>query len=96
MAEILRSLVIVTKGRPTAKIEATDIYLFVTGALSAAAFTATQGGNDITFTEGPFIGSMKSFVAKDVGSAMDDLEIHIADTKAAIDKMWLLERYVLT
>jgi len=84
-----------TKGRSAAKIQATDIYLFATGSLSAAAFTATQGGNDITFTDGPAVGSMKSFVAKGAGSAMDDLEIHIADTKTAIDKIWLLERYVL-
>jgi hypothetical protein len=26
---------------------------------------------------------------------MGDLQIKIADTKTAIDKMWLLERYVL-
>jgi hypothetical protein len=84
-----------TKGRPSAKIQATEIYLFATGALPAAAFTATQGGKGIAFTDGPSVGSMKSFVAKDVGSAMDDLEIHIADAKTAIDKIWLLERYVL-
>jgi hypothetical protein len=56
---------------------------------------ATQGGNDVPFTDGQTIGSMKSFVAKDVGAAMDGLTIKIKDTKTAIDKMWLLERYVL-
>jgi len=95
ISKLNEKLPLFTKGRPAAKIQATDIYLFATGSLSVAAFTATQGGNDITFTDGPAVGSMKSFVAKDVGSAMDELEIHIADTKTAIDKMWLLERYVL-
>ena len=89
-------LPVFTKGRPAAKIQATDIYLFASSALSAASFTATQGGNAITFTDGPMAGTMKSFVAKDVGSAMDSLQIKIGDTKTAIDKMWLLERYTLT
>ena len=39
---------------------------------------------------------MKCFVAKDVDSAMDGVRIKIADTKTTIDKMWLLERYVLS
>jgi hypothetical protein len=39
---------------------------------------------------------MKSFSAKDVDSAMDSVQIKIADTTTAIDKIWLLERYVLT
>lgn len=89
-------LPIFTKGRLPAKIKAADIYLFVSGSLSASSITATQGGNDIPFTNGQTIGTMKSFVAKDVDSAMDSLLIKIQDTKTTIDKMWLLERYVLT
>ncbi len=95
-------LPIFTKGRPPAKIQATDLYLFVSGSLLASSITATQGGNAITFTDGPPLGNgaaspvtMKSFVAKDVSSAMDSLQIKIQDTKTVIDKMWLLERYVL-
>ncbi len=88
-------LPIFTKGRLPSKIKAADIYLFVSGALSAASITATQGGNDISFTDAQTVGAMKSFVAKDVDAAMDSLQIKIHDTKAAIDKMWLLERYVL-
>jgi len=68
---------------PPAKIMAKDIYLFASGSLAAAAFSVTQGG------------TMKSFVAKDVDSAMDSLQINIADTKTVLDKMWLFERYVL-
>jgi len=91
-------LPIFTKGRSSAKIRATDIYLFASGSLTAAAFTATQGGNDITFADGPPLGTpgtMKCFVAKDVDSAMDSVQIKIADTKTSVEKMWLLERYIL-
>jgi len=89
-------LPIFTKGRPPAKIQATDIFLFASGSLSASAITATQGGNDITFTDGQTIGTMKSFAAKDVNASMDSLQIKINETKTTIEKMWLLERYVLT
>ena len=92
-------LPIYTKGRAPAKVRARDVYLFATGPLTATAFTATQDGNDITFTDGPPLGpevAMKCFVAKDVDAAMDSVQIRIGDTKAPIDRMWLLERYVLT
>jgi hypothetical protein len=89
-------LPIFTKGRPPAKIQATDVYLYASApALEASSLTATQGGNEITFTEGPATGGMKAFAAKDVGSAMDDLKLTIADTTTQIDKLWLLERYTL-
>ena len=89
-------LPIFTKGRPPAKIQATDIYLYASApALTAATLTATQGDNQIAFTDGPATGTMKTFVAKDVGSAMDNLQITIADTTTQINKLWLLERYTL-
>ncbi len=94
--KLYEKLPIFTKGRAPAKIQAMDIYLFASGSISASSIIATQGGNEIAFTDGQTIGSMKSFVAKDVGVAMDILQIKIGDTKTAIDKMWLLERYVLT
>ena len=41
-----------------------------------------------TFTDGPSVGpKVKLFVAKDVASAMDSLQIKIADTKTPIDEM---------
>jgi hypothetical protein len=91
-------LPVFTKGRPPSKIRANDIYLYVSGSLSATAFTAHQDGNDIPFTDGPPLepaSTMKCFMAKDVDAAMDAVEIKIADTKTTIDKMWLIERYVL-
>jgi Tc toxin complex TcA C-terminal TcB-binding domain/Neuraminidase-like domain/Salmonella virulence plasmid 28.1kDa A protein len=89
-------LPIFTKGRSPAKIQATDIYLYASApALTAAKLTATQGGNQITFTDGPATGTMKTFAAKDVDSAMDNLQLTIADTTTQIDKLWLLERYTL-
>jgi hypothetical protein len=91
-------LPIFTKGRSPAKIRATDIYLFASGSLTASEFTVTQDGNDIAVVDGPPLGlaaTMKTFVAKDVDSAMDSVKITIADVKTPIDKMWLLERYIL-
>jgi hypothetical protein len=94
-------LPIFTKGRLAANIKATDIYLFASGTLNASSITGMQGGNEITFTEGQTLGNglprpagMKSFVAH-VDSAMDSLQLTIHDTNTAIEKMWLVERYVL-
>jgi hypothetical protein len=88
-------LPIFTKGHLPKNILAKNIYLFVSGSISAP-IAATQGGVDITFTPGKTVGTMKSFVANDVDLAVDSLLIKIQDTKTTIDKMWLLERYVLT
>jgi hypothetical protein len=91
-------LPIFTKGRAPSKILATDLYLFASSALPASAFSATQGGTDIVFADGPPLGApagMKCFVAKGVDAAMDTVKITIADTKTPIDRMWLLERYTL-
>jgi Tc toxin complex TcA C-terminal TcB-binding domain len=84
-------LPIFTKGK---NIQAKNIYLFVPASLSAS-ITATQGGSEeISFTGGQTVGTMKLLVSNEE-APMGDLQIKIADTKTAIDKMWLLERYVL-
>ena len=89
-------LPVFTKGRPPAKIQATDLYLYASApTLTAATLTATQGGNNIAFTDGPAVGGLKVFVAHDVASAMDTLQLTIADTATQIDQLWLLERYTL-
>jgi hypothetical protein len=89
-------LPIFTKGRPPAKIQTTDIYLYASAqALTAAALTATQGGNQITFTDGPAVDGMKTYIANDVSSAMDNLQLTITDTTTQIEKLWLIERYTL-
>ncbi|WP_211450788.1 neuraminidase-like domain-containing protein [Collimonas antrihumi] len=88
-------LPIFTKGRPPERILAKNIYLFVSGAIPAASIVATQGGIDITFLAGKSIGSMRSFVANDVEVPLGDLQIKIHDTTTVIDKMLLLQRYVL-
>jgi hypothetical protein len=95
-------LPIFTKGRDAKEIQAKEIYVFASGApkaanfrLSALSIKATQGGNDITFKDGKTIGTMQSLVGDDIDSAMDSLQIKLGDTKTVIDKMWLLERYVL-
>jgi Tc toxin complex TcA C-terminal TcB-binding domain/Neuraminidase-like domain len=89
-------LPIFTKGREPKNIPAKNIYLFASGSIPASSIAATQGGVDITFTPGTTVGTMKSFVANDVEASIGDLKIKIQDTKTVIDKMWLVERYVLT
>lgn len=95
IGKLNEKLPIFTKGRASQKIPAKNIYLFVSGAIPLASIIATQGGVDITFTLGKTAGTMKSFVANDVEAPMGDLTIKIKDTTTVIDKMWLVERYVL-
>ena len=95
-------LPVFTKGRGAKDIQVKEIYLFVSGDptasnfhLSVLSIKATQGGNDITFKDDKKIGTMQSLVGDGMDSAMDSLQIKLGDTKTVIDKMWLLERYVL-
>jgi hypothetical protein len=89
-------LPIFTKGRKPEKIQAKNIYLYlsVPGSSSLPSITATQGGVGITFTPGESVGTLKSLVTDDEAS-MGNLQITIKDTSTVIDKMWLVERYVL-
>ena len=87
-------LPIFTKGREPKNILAKDIYLYVPASVSVS-ITATQGGNNISFGPGKPVGTMKSFVSNDE-APMGNLKITIHDTTTVIDKMWLLERYVLS
>jgi len=84
-----------TRGRLPKAILAKDIYLFVSGNLPLSSIAATQSGVNITFTPGKTVGTMNAFVANDVEAPMGNLEIKVKDTKTVIDKMWLMERYVL-
>jgi hypothetical protein len=86
-------LPIFTKG--SKKILAQDIYLFVSDSIPLASIAATQGGVDLTFTLGKTVKTMNLFVANGVDAPMGDLQIKIPDAETVIDKMWLLERYVL-
>jgi hypothetical protein len=83
------------KGRPANKILAKTIYLFVSDSISIPSISARQGGVDITLAPGKTVGTMKTFVANDVEAPMGDFQFKIQDTKTEIDKMWLMERYVL-
>ena len=96
ISKLDEKLPVFTKGRPTKNILAKTIYLFVSDSLSVPSIAATQGGVDISFAPGKAAGSMKLFVANDIEAPMGDLQIKIQDTKAVIDKMWLVERYILT
>jgi hypothetical protein len=86
-------LPVFTKGRLSNNILAKEIYLYVPASLSAS-ITATQGGNNLLFGPGKTVGTMKSFVSNDE-APMSNLQINIQGRETVIDKMWLLERYVL-
>jgi len=82
-----------TKGR---KVQATNVYLFIS-ASPLPAVTASQNGSDLGLSSaGQSVGTMTVLVANDVGTAMDSLQITIGDTTTVIDKMWLVERYILS
>jgi hypothetical protein len=87
-------LPIFTKGRDPKKILAKEIVLYVPVSVSVS-ITATQGGNPISFGPEKTVGTMKSRVSNDE-APMGNLTITIHDTKTVIDKMWLVERYVLS
>ncbi len=99
ISKLNEKLPIFTKGYPSGKILAKNIYLFVSGTIEAP-ITANQGGIDLTFSPGKTVGTMQLFVANDIEVAMDSLTINLkikaSDPKDVIDKIWLLERYILT
>ncbi|MDJ0713811.1 MAG: neuraminidase-like domain-containing protein [Prochloraceae cyanobacterium] len=86
-------LPIFTKGRDK-KIQATDIYLVTPLALTASKLRLKHKTREETFNDTK-IGSMKSFVIKEIDLPINDWEISIQDVKTEIDKLWLLVRYVL-
>jgi hypothetical protein len=103
LEKLNEKLPIFTKGHTKEQIKARELYLFAAGVpgapeltLSAGAIIATQGGAAIQFRDSDKVGTMKSFVGRNVDAAMDKLEIRIPLATPAIDKMWLLERYILT
>jgi hypothetical protein len=93
--DLYERLPIFTKGRPPAKIQATDVYLLTPAALSASALVLTQATDEFNFTDGPPVGTMKSFVVKDISCPISHWQLKIQDVKTGIDKFWLLIRYVL-
>ena len=95
LSTLAERLPVFTKGRPPAKIQAADVYLFTPSALQASALVLAQGTDEFPFTDGPAVGTMKSFVAKDINCALSDWQIKIQDMKVEPDKLWLVARYVL-
>jgi len=88
-------LPVFTKGRPVAKIELVDAYVFTDASLTSSALVLSQGTDDFNFTDAPAVGTTKSFSSKDIGRPLTDWQIKIKDTNVAIDKFWLIVRYVL-
>ena len=88
-------LPIFTKGHAPKKIQATDIYVLTPSALTASNLILKQNTEELTFTDGVSIESMKSFVIKDINFPIVNWEISIQDKETEFDKLWLIVRYVL-
>ncbi len=88
-------LPIFTKGWKPENIQATDVYVFTPATLSAPALVLTQATDEFTFTDGPAVGTMKSFVIKDMSCPMTSWQLKIQDVNIEIEKLWLLVRYQL-
>lgn len=96
LSNIYEKLPIFTKGRPPAKILATDMYLFTPAALAASTLVLTQGTDEYTFTDGPQVGTLKSFVTKDNNVPIDTWQLKIQDVRTELDNLWLIIRYKLS
>jgi hypothetical protein len=53
-----------------------------------------QGSDEFSFTDGQAAGTMKSFIAKDVGQ-MSNWQLNIKDVTTQLDQLWLVARYTL-
>ncbi len=85
-----------TRGTPSNKVMATDIYLVTSAALASGSLSLIQGGNEVPLGDGSLpVGAMKSFVAEGQSVPMISWQVKIADTKTAIDQLWLVVRYAL-
>lgn len=95
LGDLHERLPIFTRGRDPAKIRATEIYLFTSAALPAAALGLTQATDEYVFSEGPPEGTMRSFSLKGIRPPMSGWQLRIQDTGTEISKLWLIVRYVL-
>jgi hypothetical protein len=92
---LFERLPIFTKGRKADKILAADVYLYTTAGLSASALKLTHDVDEFAFTDGPPVGTMKSFAIKDAGLQMSSWLLKINDVSTQIDKVWAVVRYIL-
>lgn len=93
--DLLGRLPAFTRRTPKEKVLATDVYVVTSAALASGTLTLLSGTDELALGDGPLIGSMKSFVAKDQPTSMVAWQLKIADTKTAVDRLWLVIRYTL-
>jgi hypothetical protein len=82
------------RGTPPAKIMAANAYLFSSSPLSSANLALQHGTDEFSFADGQPAGTMKSFVANDVGQ-MSNWQLNITDVDSQLDQLWLVVRYTL-
>jgi hypothetical protein len=93
--DLSERLPIFTRGRKADKILAADIYLYTTADLPASVLKLTRDVDELAFTDGPTVGTMKSFAIKDADLQMNGWRLRINDVSTQIDKLWMVARYVL-
>jgi len=94
LGNVSERLPIFTRGTPPAKIMAANVYLFSSSPLSSANLALLQGTDEFSFADGQAAGTMKSFVANDVGQ-MSNWQLKIKDVNTNLDQLWLVVRYTL-
>ena len=92
LGNVFERLPVFTKSR---KIQAADVYLFTTAAPSGG-FSLLQGADEFPIAGPQAVGTLTSFVAKDIGCPMSGWQIKIKDVKVNIDVLWLVVRYTLS
>jgi len=88
-------LPVFTKSRNPDKIKAVDVVVMTTSALQAADIKLSQNGDDNDFMSGINIGAMKAFAIHDIELPLEKWELKISDLQTALNKIWLVIRYVL-
>ena len=85
------------------KCTATDIFIFSTTAIQASVFSLVLanpgvggGGDPVTFTSGPDVGSLKGFSVTGVSLLISSWQLIINDVTTLLDDLWMILRYTLS
>ena len=79
---------------PKIKINATDVYLFSSSALSNPNIMLVEGTNEGVPLE-PYLDPVKSFVATGQQIPMSGWQLTISGVTSPLDQLWLVARYKL-
>ena len=63
--------------------------------MPASAMKLTRSAEELDFTEGAPVGTMRSFAIKEAALQMSSWQLKINDVSTQIDKVWMVVRYVM-